>query len=32
MHIIDDSALTNPLFQDDDVSMENSFYDDEDQK
>ena len=31
--IIDDSALTNPLFQGDDISMENSFYDDEvDQK
>ena len=30
---IDDSALTNPLFQGDDISMENSFCDDEvDQK
>ena len=31
--ITDDSALDNPLYQGDDISVENSFYDDEvDQK
>lgn len=30
--ITDDSALENPLYQGDEVSMENSLYDDEDQK